>query len=276
MIQLGLDTFLRHALAEDIGHGDITTQSCVPAGRQITGRVIAKEIGIICGLDVFCRVFALLDDTVTVTPQVADGDCITAGTIIAELAGDARAILQGERTALNLLGHLSGIATKTAEFVTQTAGTNAKICDTRKTTPGLRKLEKYAVTVGGGRNHRFGLYDGVLIKDNHITAAGGIANAVRAARENIPHTIKIEVETETLAQVEEALSAGADSIMLDNMDTDTMTNAVRLIKNRAVTEASGNMDSRSVTKVAQTGVDFISIGALTHSVKALDLSLRLN
>jgi len=194
--------------------------------------------------------------------------------MIAQIVGKSRSVLTGERVALNLLQRLSGIATKTAEAVSQVAGTSTKICDTRKTTPGLRALEKYAVKTGGGSNHRFGLFDGVMIKDNHILAAGGIGAAVERARANVPHTLKIEVETTSLAQVEEALQAGADIIMLDNMDCNRMKQAVRLIAGRAVTEASGNMGDRSLKEVAETGVDFISIGALTHTVRALDISLR--
>ncbi|MCL2828192.1 MAG: carboxylating nicotinate-nucleotide diphosphorylase [Oscillospiraceae bacterium] len=274
MDYLALDNLLRHALAEDIGTGDLTTTSCIPATAQSKGRFFAKEPGVICGVDILCRVFALLDPAVSVNPQVSDGDRVETGTIIAEIAGPARSLLTGERVALNLLGHLSGIATKTAQVVAEIAETHARICDTRKTTPGLRALEKYAVKTGGGSNHRFGLFDGVLIKDNHIIAAGGITAAVAAARQTIPHTIKIEVETESLEQVQEALSAGADIILLDNMDYLTMAQAVALVNARALTEASGNMGEKDLGQVAETGVDFISIGALTHTVRALDLSLR--
>jgi len=220
------------------------------------------------------RTFALLDEEVRVTPRVQDGEWVEAGTIIAEIAGKSRSILSGERVALNLIQRLSGIATKTAEAVAQVADTQAKICDTRKTMPGLRALEKYAVKTGGGHNHRFGLFDGVLIKDNHIAASGGITKAVELARAGIPHTVKIEVETTNLDEVAEALAVGVDIIMLDNMDTETMKKSVLQIAGRAVTEASGNMGDRSLREVAETGVDFISIGALTHTVRALDISLR--
>jgi len=268
------DDFLRRALQEDIGLGDITTKSCVPIDASSKGRFLAKEAGVICGVDILTRVFALLDPAVVVTPQAQDGDRVEVGDIIAEIQGPAQSILSGERVALNLLQRLSGIATKTAETVAQVADTNTKICDTRKTTPGLRALEKYAVKTGGGSNHRFGLFDGAMIKDNHIIASGGIAQAVERTRANIPHTIKIEVETTSLAEVAEALEAGADIIMLDNMDIPTMQKAVQQIAGRALTEASGNMGDRNLRQVAETGVDFISIGALTHTVRALDISLK--
>ncbi|MCL2567927.1 MAG: carboxylating nicotinate-nucleotide diphosphorylase [Oscillospiraceae bacterium] len=276
MLNIQLEDFLRRALAEDIGTGDITTINCVPRDAQSKGHFIAKEPGVICGLPVVVRVFALLDSAVCVTPLVAEGDRVEIGTAIAEVSGPAQAVLQGERVALNLLQRLSGIATRTAEAVAEVRGTGTKICDTRKTTPGLRALEKYAVKTGGGSNHRFGLFDGVLIKDNHIVAAGGITAAVEAVWGNVPHTVKIEVETTTLAEVEEALQAGADIIMLDNMDTALMAEAVRLIGGRAITEASGNMGDRSLRDVAKTGVNFISIGALTHTVRPTDISLRFS
>jgi nicotinate-nucleotide pyrophosphorylase (carboxylating) len=272
----GLDDFLLAALREDIGTGDVTTMSCVPVSAVTSGRFIAKESGVICGCAVATRVFHLLDDTVELVFDKSDGDAVSKGDIIATISGNARAILTGERVALNLLQRLSGIATRTCEAVTAVSGTNAKITDTRKTLPGLRVLEKYAVRCGGGSNHRFNLSDGVLIKDNHIAAAGGITNAVAAARGSIPHTLKIEVETETLSQVEEAFDAGSDIIMLDNMTLEQMAQAVKLINGRAQTEASGNMGDNDLRKVAETGVDLISIGALTHSVRALDISLKIN
>jgi len=259
---------------EDIGTGDITTIACVSADAQSRGQFVAKESGVICGLEIVARVFALLDATIIVTPCVVDGDRVKAGDVIAEIAGASRSILSGERVALNLLQRLSGIATKTAEAVAEVAGTRAKICDTRKTTPGLRVLEKYAVRVGGGANHRCGLSDGVLIKDNHIVAAGGITAAVRAARQNVPHTLQIEVEVSNFAELDEAIGAGADIIMLDNMDCDAMAEAVCRVAGCAKTEASGNMGEQSLRAVAETGVDFISIGALTHSARAMDISLR--
>ncbi|MGI5971354.1 MAG: carboxylating nicotinate-nucleotide diphosphorylase [Oscillospiraceae bacterium] len=270
-----LDAFLQRALCEDIGLGDITTESCVPPDAVSRGRFIAKEGGVVCGLSVVVRVYFLLDPRVSLKPLVSDGNRVAKGEVIAEISGPSASILTGERVALNLLQHLSGIATKTADAVSQVEGTSARIVDTRKTTPGLRELEKYAVRAGGGYNHRFGLFDGVLIKDNHIVAAGGIANAVAAARRNVPHTLKIEVETTTLGEVEEALRSGADIIMLDNMDYEQMAEAVRLVGGRAIVEASGNMGERSVRRTAECGVDIISIGALTHSARAMDISLKL-
>ena len=268
------DRLICTALEEDIGTGDITTLSVISPGRRAHGCYRAKEDGILCGTEIARRVYELLGGDVTYTPLKSDGDVVRKGDIIAEVEGDAVTLLSGERVGLNIMQHLSGIATRTREAVEQIAGTGAQIVDTRKTTPGMRVLEKYAVRVGGGSNHRFNLADGVLIKDNHIVAAGGITAAVRAARAHAPHTIRIEVETETLAQVEEAIAAGADIIMLDNMDVPAMTEAVKLIDHRALTEASGNMGERNLAEVASTGVDLISIGALTHSVRALDISLK--
>jgi len=275
-----LDSFLRAALDEDIGTGDITTLGTVAETAVSTGSFIAKERGVICGLSVVRRVFELLDDKVKLIFHVKDGDTVDAGVIIAEIEGPARAILTGERVALNLLQHMSGVASRTAEAVSDVRGTNAKIKDTRKTTPGFRALDKYAVKCGGGTNHRFNLADGVLIKDNHIKAAGGITKAVELVRElqssrSENETLEIEVETESIEQIKEALSVGADIIMLDNMSLEVMSEAVKLIAGRALTEASGNMGSRiNLLEVAKTGVDFISIGALTHSVKAMDISLK--
>ena len=274
-----VERILKSALAEDVGSGDVTSLSTVPPGRTISGRYIAKEDGVLCGLEVVARAFALLDASIAFTALVADGDRVRKGDVIATVSGDARAILAGERVGLNLLQHMSGVATQTARAVAAVAGTGAKIVDTRKTTPGLRVLDKYAVRMGGGGNHRFNLADGVLIKDNHIVAAGGIAAAVAAARARAPHSLKIEVEVETLEQLREALEAGADIIMLDNMPTETMREAVRLVAGRALTEASGNMGDKTdaeLRAVAETGVDLISIGALTHSVKALDISLKFS
>ena len=269
-----LDEFLFAALREDIGTGDVTTAFCVPETAASTGVFIAKEPGVICGLGIVSRVFHLLDESIKLNFRVSDGDFVNAGDEIGEISGPSCAILTAERTALNLLQHLSGIATRTALAVETVSGTKARIVDTRKTALGMRVPAKYAVRCGGGSNHRLNLSDGVLIKDNHIKAAGGITAAVMMARDNCPLTLKIEVETETLPQVEEALSAGADIIMLDNMPPETMTEAVKIIGGRALTEASGNMDKRDIKAIAETGVDFISIGALTHSVKALDISLR--
>jgi len=271
---LGLDEFLLSALREDIGAGDVTTGCCVPDRAVSAGEFIAKEAGVICGLGVVSRVYELLGGDVEVTHFGSDGDYIHVGDIASEILGSSSVILTGERTALNLMQYMSGIATRTAEAVRAVAGTKARITDTRKILPGLRVLSKYAVRCGGGMNHRMGLSDGVLIKDNHIKAAGCIANAVSFARSSCPHTLKIEVEAESLDQVSEALAANADIIMLDNMPLERMGEAVKMIGGRALTEASGNMGDRDLRAVAETGVDFISIGALTHSVRALDISLK--
>lgn len=271
------DDFLLATLREDAGEGDITTLSTIPQDATAHGRYIAKESGILCGIDVCKRVYELLGGGIEFAAHFEDGTEIKKGDVIAEVSGNARILLTGERTGLNIMQHLSGIATRTAQAVCAVKGTNAKITDTRKTTPLMRRLEKYAVRVGGGYNHRFGLSDGILIKDNHIAAAGGILAAVAAARENAPHTLKIEVETESFGQIDEALRAGADIIMLDNMSVSDMAQAVKRIGGAALTEASGNMGDKSAEElmaVARTGVDIISIGALTHSVKALDISLK--
>ena len=273
---LYLDDLLRHALLEDIGTGDITSTSTIPPDRSANGRFIAKADLVVCGIHVTQRVFTLIDDTIRFTIHVKDGVFVPAGTVLAELSGNARAILTGERVALNFLQLMSGIATRTRQSVIAVQGTRVRITDTRKTTPGLRVLEKYAVRVGGGSNHRFNLSDGILIKDNHIKAAGSITKAVRAARQTAPHTLKIEVEAENAEMVEEALACGADIIMLDNMSVDDMAAAVRMIGGRAVVEASGNMGDKDLLSVAQTGVDLISIGALTHTISAADISLRFN
>ena len=267
------DDILRNALREDIGAGDITTESCVPADSIARARILAREEGMLCGLDIARRVFSLLDTRVAVASDFSDGCRFSEGETLGLVTGPARAMLAGERTALNLLQRLSGIATSAASAVQSVAGTGTRIVDTRKTTPGLRSLEKYAVRVGGAHNHRAGLFDGVIIKDNHIVAAGGIHKAVTAVRTRIPHTMKIEVEVSNLSQVREALAAGVDIIMFDNMDEDTMRRAVDEIGGLALTEASGGMGRRSLPAVAATGVDFISIGAITHSVRALDIAM---
>ncbi len=274
MLDLYLNELIEKSLKEDIGTGDITTLSTIPADKTITGTFLAKENGILCGMEVVEKVFHFVDPKIELKVEKKDGDAIAKGDVIAKVSGNARCILTGERLALNLLQHMSGIATRTREAVDQIKGTNARIADTRKTTPGLRVLEKYAVRVGGGSNHRFNLADGVLIKDNHIAAAGGITAAVKMAKENIPHTLKIEVEIETFEELQEALDAGADIIMLDNMSNEDMKKAVGIVAGRAITEASGNMGEKDLRAVAETGVDLISIGALTHSVKALDISLK--
>ncbi len=274
MTKRNLERIIELALNEDIGTGDVTTLSVVPKGTIIEGSFIAKQKGIICGLGILPEIFGALDPSVICKLFFKDGDKVEEGVKIADISGPAHAILSGERVALNFLQHLSGIATQAFVFSQLVAGTAVKVVDTRKTIPGLRVLEKYAVKTGGGFNHRMNLSDGILIKDNHIKAAGGITPAVKAARQNAPQTLKVEVETETLMQVQEALDAGADIIMLDNMSLDQMKEAVDLVAGRALTEASGNMDRQDLKAVAATGVDLISIGALTHSVKAMDISLK--
>ncbi|MED1954490.1 carboxylating nicotinate-nucleotide diphosphorylase [Brevibacillus centrosporus] len=263
-------------LHEDLGFGDITTMSTIPEGEQGIGILYAKESGIVAGLQIAQQVFETVDPELTFTAKVEEGARVEYGQQIAEVSGSVRSILSGERLALNLMQRLSAIATKTNEYVQAVAGTKARVVDTRKTTPGMRFLEKYAVRVGGGHNHRFALYDAVMIKDNHIKGAGGIAQAVAAARAAIPHTMTVEVEAESLGQVQEALDAGADIIMLDNMSNEQMVEAVQLIDGRAIVEASGGVNLDTIGSIAKTGVDIISVGALTHSVKAFDISLDLN
>ncbi|NVN90630.1 MAG: carboxylating nicotinate-nucleotide diphosphorylase [Desulfuromonadales bacterium] len=272
---LTLDRIIDAALREDIHTGDITTQALSLGKRSAIARLVAKEDFVLAGICVAERVFHYLNPGTTFTACSTDGSRVTKGSVIATVQGDAADLLMGERVALNLLQRLSGIATVTACFVETVRGTKARIVDTRKTTPGLRELEKYAVRVGGGRNHRTGLYDGVLIKENHIAAAGGIAEAVSRTRAYIPHTLKIEVETETLAQVEEALASGADVIMLDNMSLAEMRTAVALVSGRVPLEASGGVNLETVRAIAETGVDIISVGALTHSPRAMDISMLL-
>jgi len=266
-------------LREDVGSGDITTQTTIPAGHESKGIIHAKENGVICGIPVAELVFQVVDPSLSFTAFVKEGQTVAKGTVLAEIEGSTHAILTGERLALNLMQRLSGVATRTSSFMQVLEGLPTRLVDTRKTTPGHRMLEKYAVRVGGGSNHRFGLYDAVMIKDNHIKGAGGIRQAVGRARANIPHTMKIEVETESLEQVEEALEAGADIIMLDNMSTDMMREAVKRIKAKAphvTTEASGNVSLETVRDMALTGVDVISVGRLTYSFSSLDISLDLN
>ncbi|ANX02508.1 nicotinate-nucleotide diphosphorylase (carboxylating) [Thermoclostridium stercorarium subsp. leptospartum DSM 9219] len=265
---------LERAFREDMPMGDITTDNTVPCDSVSKALLIAKQDGVIAGLEICIEAFRMLDPDVNLEPLVKDGDFVRKGDRILVVEGNSRALLKAERTALNILQRLSGIATETRKYVEKLRGYKAKVVDTRKTTPGLRLLEKYAVRVGGGTNHRFSLSDGVLIKDNHIKAAGGIRQAVEAVRKQIPHTVKIEVETETLEQVKEALDSGADIIMLDNMPPEIMKQAVELIAGKAVTEASGNVTLDNIESVAATGVDIISVGAITHSVKAMDISMK--
>lgn len=279
---LELEEIIRRALVEDIGSGDITTALTVPADSVSRAQIVAKQDGVIAGLEVVSATFAIAlclypqaEEGLEIVFLVADGDRVTARDVVAEITGPTPVLLTAERTALNFLQRMSGIATETARLSDLIKHTKAKVVDTRKTVPGLRMLDKCAVRIGGGQNHRFGLYDAILIKDNHIRAAGGVGQAVAAAKSAAPHTIKIEVETETLEQIEEVLDAGADMILLDNMDVPTLKQAVALCKGRAITEASGGVTADTIVKIAETGVDLISVGALTHSVKALDLSLEI-
>ncbi len=264
------------AIAEDIGRGDLTTQLTLAENVRARAEIVAKQDGVIAGLPLLPKIFHALGGTgVAIDPHLSDGVAFVTGTIIASLTGPAGDLLAGERVALNFLQHLSGIATLTRQYVKAVAGTRARIVDTRKTTPGLRVLEKYAVRVGGGQNHRLGLDDGVLIKDNHIVAAGGVGAAVSRARRHAPHTVKIEVECTTLAQIDEALSAGADAILLDNMTPKMLAEAVQRVGGRALVEASGGVTLAAVRAVAEAGADLISVGALTHSAPAVDLSMRV-
>jgi len=270
-----LREIIENALKEDIGFSDITTDSIVPENLNIRAYIIAKEEGIIAGLPVAKEVFKFLDEEVNFSQKVSDGERVERGKIIAEIYGKARAILSGERVALNFLQRLSGIATFTNYCVSLAKPYNVKILDTRKTTPMLRILEKYAVKVGGGENHRFALYDMVLIKDNHIRIAGGITEAVRRVREKVPPFYKIEVETENLEQVREALENKVDIIMLDNMDIETIKKAVEIINGKVLIEVSGNIKPEDIKVIAPLGINFISMGKLTHSVKSLDISLEI-
>ena len=271
-----VDNLIKTALLEDINYCDVTTDYLIPESQTNTARFVAKAEGIVCGTEIAARVFTLLDSTVTCEILIKDGEPVKKGDVILTLSGKTRSLLKGERTALNLIQHLSGIATMTNRFVKIVEGTNASIADTRKTLPGLRALQKYAVTVGGGRNHRFNLSDAAMLKDNHIDAAGGIIPAVTALRQKVGHMTKIEVETRNLEEVREAIRAGADVIMLDNMKPALMKAAVDIIKSRALTEASGGITEATLRETAECGVNIISIGALTHSVQAFDISMYID
>lgn len=273
-IKINIDKYLLSALQEDITGEDVTTNAVMPEAKDGIAELICKQDGIICGLEVFERVFHLLDEKVLFKCQVKDGDPVKKGDLIGVLAGDIRAILSGERTALNYLQRMSGIATYTAEMAAELEGTGTTLLDTRKTTPNMRVFEKYAVKVGGAQNHRYNLSDGLLLKDNHIGAAGSVAKAVEMAREYAPFVRKIEVETETLEQLEEALEAGADIIMLDNMDNETMIEAVKRTAGRAKLECSGNVTKERLKEIAEIGVDYVSAGALTYNAPIMDLSLK--
>ncbi|MGE9841780.1 carboxylating nicotinate-nucleotide diphosphorylase [Selenomonas bovis] len=274
-MMFGLDERLRSWLEEDIGSGDITTNAIVSPEMEATGIIHAKDTGVLAGVSVARRVFELLEPEIAFQEKLADGAALAPGTVIAEVHGSARAVLTGERLALNLLQHMSGVATRTAKLAAIAAPYGAKLVDTRKTTPGMRLLDKYAVRVGGGSNHRLGLYDAMLIKDNHIQVAGGISAALARAKAYASHMTKIEIEVEDLAGVREALAGGADVIMLDNMAPEMMREAVEAIDHRAVVEASGGIDETTLAAAAAAGVDVISVGALTHSVKALDISMDI-
>ena len=271
---LAADKFIKMALEEDINSEDVTTNSVMPHYKKGQVELICKEDGIVAGLQVFQRVFQLLDPKTEVVFDVQDGEVVQKGQHMATVVGDIRVLLSGERTALNYLQRMSGIATYTNKVVKLLEGTKTTLLDTRKTTPCMRIFEKYAVTVGGGSNHRYNLSDGVLLKDNHIDAAGSVKAAVLAAKAYAPFVRKIEVETESLEQVQEALEAGADIIMLDNMTPDMMAEAVKLIDGRATTECSGNITKENIEKITAIGVDYVSSGALTHSAPILDISLK--
>ncbi len=273
-MRLVADDIITGALREDITFEDVSTASVCPEARAAEVQLIAKADGIIAGLDVFARTFALLDPETRVEATVADGDAVTADQRLATVYGDARVLLSGERVALNFLQRMSGIATYTHEMAAALEGTGTVLVDTRKTTPGLRVFEKAAVEIGGGRNHRYNLSTAVMLKDNHIDAAGGVAKAIAMARAHASFTCTVEVECENLDMVREAVEAGADIIMLDNMDHDAMREAIALIDGRAKTEASGNVDAGNIRGLADLGVDYISSGALTHSAPILDLSLK--
>mgnify|MGYP001340837817 FL=1 len=273
MNQVAVDRIIKNALIEDIGTGDVTTEATIQPGTSTRAQFVAKEDFLLAGIDVAGRVFRNLDATTAYEPLIQDGRSVKRGEVLAWIKGDAAMLLQAERVALNLLQRMCGVATLTAQFVAAVEGTDAVVVDTRKTTPGLRMLEKYAVQVGGGGNHRMALYDGVLIKENHVAAAGGISAAVSRARQNVPHTLKVECEVRDLDEVAEALEAGADILLLDNMSLEQLRAAVDLVDGRAVTEASGGVNLETVRDIAETGVRLISVGALTHSYRSVDISM---
>lgn len=273
--QFYVDKLIKEAISEDINYIDVSADYLIPENQRNDSYFVAKADGVLCGLDIAMRVFTLLDDTFNYTVHKNDGDEVKAGDLIVEFNGKTACLLKGERTALNIIQHMSGIATATNKAVKLCEGTNASVTDTRKTLPGLRALQKYAVVCGGGKNHRYNLSDGAMLKDNHIDAGGGITNAVAVLRSRLGHMVKIEVETRNFDEVKEAVSAGADIIMLDNMTESQMIECVKYIDGRAKTEASGNITLENIASVAKTGVDIISLGALTHSVKAFDISMKM-
>jgi nicotinate-nucleotide pyrophosphorylase (carboxylating) len=273
MNPLLVDQIIRNALTEDIGTGDVTTAATILPGTMASAELVAKEDFVLAGVGVAQKVFQTLDSETAFEALIADGQTVKKGEVLAWIKGEAAVLLQGERVALNLLQRMSGVATLTSQFVREVEGTGAVIVDTRKTTPGLRALEKYAVRMGGGGNHRMALYDGVLIKENHVAAAGGIDKAVSRAKENTPHTLKVEVEVRNQGEVAEALEAGADILLLDNMDLEQLQAAVEQVGDKAVTEASGGVNLETVRAIAETGVRLVSIGALTHSYRSVDISM---
>lgn len=273
--QFYVDNLIKTALLEDINYVDITTDYLIPEDQENEAKFLAKADGVLCGIEVALRVFTLIQPDFQYEVFIHDGEEVKKGDIIAKIKGKTRTILKGERTALNLLQHMSGISSMTNRIVKIVEGTNASIADTRKTLPGMRPLQKYAVTVGGGKNHRFNLSDAAMLKDNHVDAGGGITNAVTKLRTKLGHMAKVELEVRTLDELREALSVDVDVIMLDNMDNDTMREAVKIADGEALLEASGGITEETIRGVAETGVDIISIGALTHSVKAFDISLKI-
>lgn len=273
--QFYVDNLIKTALLEDINYVDITTDYLIPEDQENEAKFLAKADGVLCGIEVALRVFTLIQPDFQYEVFIHDGEEVKKGDIIAKIKGKTRTILKGERTALNLLQHMSGISSMTNRIVKIVEGTNASIADTRKTLPGMRPLQKYAVTVGGGKNHRFNLSDAAMLKDNHVDAGGGITNAVTKLRTKLGHMAKVELEVRTLDELREALSVDVDVIMLDNMDNDTMREAVKIADGKALLEASGGITEETIRDVEETGVDIISIGALTHSVKAFDISLKI-
>lgn len=274
-LQFEIDDIIKNAIKEDINYIDVTTDYLISDDSVSTAKYVAKDDGVLCGIDIAMRVFTLLDGSTEFDIKIHDGERVKKGDIIAVITGKTKVLLKGERTALNLVQHLSGIATMTNRLVELTKHTNASIADTRKTLPGLRSLQKYAVTVGGGKNHRYNLSDCAMLKDTHLDAYGSITNAVSALREKLGHTVMIEVETGNIDEVKEALSVGADIIMLDNMSCEMMSEAVKIVSGKAKLEASGNVTEETIVNIANTGVDIISVGAITHSVKAFDISMKM-
>ena len=276
LMQFQIDDLIKTALNEDINYVDVTTDYLVDADKVSTARYVAKADGVLCGIDIAVRVFTLLDSTASAEIYIHDGERVKKGDIIARITCHTRELLKGERTALNIVQHMSGIATMTRECVDLVKGTKASIADTRKTLPGLRQIQKYAVTVGGGKNHRYNLSDCAMLKDTHLDAYGSMTGAVKALREKMGHTVKIEVEVASLDELKEALTLGVEIIMLDNMSNEDMAKAVKMTGGRALLEASGNVTDETIRGIAETGVDIISLGALTHSVKAFDISMKID